>query len=483
MARLVVVSNRVPSIAERGQQTGGLAVALEDALKREALWFGWSGRIAETTSEAPTMTLKGRITIATIELGQEDYQRFYVGFSNSILWPLLHYRLGLVDYVREDYRGYRTVNRRFASALSPLLRPDDIVWVHDYHLIPLGTELRRLGHANRVGFFLHIPFPPGGVFKALPCASELLSDLAAYDIVGFQTLEDRGNFLDSMSQLTDATVRNGTVQLDGNLAKAVAIPVGIDPDRFARLAERSARSEYSHRLRESLAGRKLIIGADRLDYSKGLINRFTGFSQLIERFEQHRLKVSYLQITPRSRKDVSDYQSLKRSLDRLAGKINGSFAEFDWVPLRYMTKAMPRNILAGFYRLANVGLVTPFRDGMNLVAKEFIAAQDPEDPGVLVLSQFAGAAASLDEALQINPHDTEEIAEALHSALMMPIDERRARWTSLIAKVRSDSAAAWSQRFLAELENERAARPRIASAVTGERRVQTQRATLMPNAT
>jgi trehalose 6-phosphate synthase len=482
MARLVIVSNRMPAIGERGQQTGGLAVALEEALKREALWLGWSGRVVEETSKTPALATRGKITLATLDLGAEDYQRFYVGFSNSILWPLLHYRLGLVEYVRGDYRGYRAVNRAFAAALSPLLQPDDIVWAHDYHLIPFATELRRLGHANRIGFFLHIPFPPGGVFKALPCASELLSDLASYDVAGFQTAEDCANFLDSVKQLTNAAVHDGTIQAQRRLCKTVAIPVGIDPDRFARLAEQSVRSEYSHRLRESLAGRKLVIGADRLDYSKGLINRFSAFSQLLENFPEHRLKVSYLQITPRSRKDVYDYQSLKRSLDRLAGKINGSFAEFDWVPLRYMTKALPRTILSGFYRQANAALVTPFRDGMNLVAKEYVAAQNPDDPGVLVLSRFAGAAASLDQALQVNPHDTEEIAETLHRALTMPLDERRARWTSLIERVRTDTAAAWSQRFVAELENVRAPRLRLVSPPAPERRVQARPDTFMPNA-
>lgn len=242
------------------------------------------------------------------------------------------------------------------------------------------------------------------------------------------------------------------MELRGRRVRALAIPVGIDPDRFAKLAERSARSEYSRRLQESVAGRKLIIGADRLDYSKGLLNRFEGFARLLERFEEHRRKVNYLQITPRSRREVPEYQALKRSLDRLAGKINGSFAEFDWVPLRYMTKATTRTVLAGFYRVADVALVTPFRDGMNLVAKEFVAAQDESDPGVLVLSRFAGAATSLTEALLVNPHDPEEIAEALHSALTMPLDERQSRWRDLMNKVRRDSAAAWSQRFIAELE-------------------------------
>jgi trehalose 6-phosphate synthase len=451
VARLVIVSNRVPAVVE-GQQAGGLAVALEDALRREALWFGWSGRISENTSEAPSVAQKGRVTVATVDLGREDYEHFYVRFSNSTLWPLLHYRLGLVEFSRTAYAGYRVVNRRYAELISPLLRPDDLIWVHDYHLIPLGAELRRLGHGNRIGFFLHIPFPPPAVFKALPHAGELLSDLADYDVAGFQTPEDRGHFVDSASRLAGAAQSGDTVELRGRRCKALTIPVGIDPDRFARLAERSAHSEYSRRLRESVAGRKLIIGADRLDYSKGLPNRFEGFARLLERFDEHRRKVSYLQITPRSRREVAEYQALKRSLDRLAGKVNGSFAEFDWVPLRYMTKATSRTVLAGFYRAADVGLVTPFRDGMNLVAKEFVAAQDESDPGVLVLSRFAGAAASLTEALLVNPHDTEEIAEALHSALTMPLDERQSRWRELMNKVHRDTAAAWSQRFIAELE-------------------------------
>ena len=317
MARLVIVSNRVPAVVE-GQQAGGLAVALEDALRREALWFGWSGRITETTSEAPAVTQKGRITVATADLGREEYEQFYVGFSNSTLWPLLHYRLGLVEFSRTAYAGYRAVNRRYAELVSPLLRPDDLIWVHDYHLIPFGAELRRRGHDNRIGFFLHIPFPPPAVFKVLPCAGELLSDVASYDLAGFQTPEDRRHFVESASELAGATPSGETVELYGRRCRALAIPVGIDPDRFVKLAEHSARSEYARRLRESVAGRKLIIGADRLDYSKGLPNRFEGFARLLERFDEHRRKVSYLQITPRSRREVAEYQALKRSLDRLA---------------------------------------------------------------------------------------------------------------------------------------------------------------------
>lgn len=208
MARLVIISNRVPAVVE-GQQAGGLAVALEDALKHEALWFGWSGRTADQTSEAPAVTQKGRIMVATVDLGREDYEHFYVRFSNSTLWPLLHYRLGLVEFSRSAYAGYRSVNRHFAQLVSPLLRSDDLIWIHDYHLIPLGAELRRLGHGNRIGFFLHIPFPPPAVFKAFPSAHDLLSDQTAYDLVGFQTPEDHDHFVDSARQLAGAAAAGG----------------------------------------------------------------------------------------------------------------------------------------------------------------------------------------------------------------------------------------------------------------------------------
>jgi trehalose 6-phosphate synthase len=454
VARLVIVSNRVPAYGDRKEQSGGLAVALDEALKQETLWFGWSGQTATETSLKPVLTQRRAVTLATIDLGAEDYQRFYVGFANSTLWPLLHYRTGIMDYVRADYHGYRTVNRQFAEALSPLLRPDDIVWIHDYHLMPLAHELRERGHANRLGFFLHIPFPPASVFDALPSARTLVRDLAACDLIGFQTEDDGDNFLSCVTRLAAGTLQSeGRFQIDGKASRAIAIPVGIDPVRFGRAAERASNGDNATRLRESLSGRRLIIGVDRLDYSKGLGNRFEAYARLLEQFPEHRLKVSYLQVAPRSRGDVGEYQLLKRNLDRQAGKINGKFAEFDWVPLRYMTRGLPRNTLAGFYRTAAVGLVTPLRDGMNLVAKEYVAAQEALDPGVLVLSRFAGAAAHMKEALIVNPYDADEVAEAIHEALVMPHDERRDRWQALYATVNRDSAAAWCERFLKELSS------------------------------
>lgn len=446
MARLVIVSNRVPAAAGRKQQqAGGLAVVLEEALKGEVLWFGWSGKHGPQASLKPAFTTRGTTTYATIDLSTEDYQAYYAGFSNRSLWPLFHYRTGLVTYSREDYRGYRAVNRKFAQALLPLLRPDDILWIHDYHLIPLGRAIRAEGVDLRLGFFLHIPFPPQSVFDILPPAAELAEDLAAYDVIGFQTPEDRDNFIGCARKLLPNDRQAQAA------AAAAAFPVGINAEAFARVARVSSHTAEAKRLEESLVGRKLIIGADRLDYSKGLPQRFEAYSDLLDSHAEYREKVSFLQVAPRSREDVSEYRELKRTLDRLTGKINGKFAEFDWVPLRYMTHGLSRKLLAGFFRLSAVGLVTPLRDGMNLVAMEYVAAQDEEDPGVLVLSRFAGAAASLDAALIVNPYDPGGIAEALHKALTMPKEERRERWLSLRRRIEEDSAVAWCQRFLARL--------------------------------
>lgn len=447
MARLVIVSNRVPVPAKREQPAGGLAVVLEEALKGEVLWFGWSGKRKETTSLSPGIVSKGNTTFATIDLSEGDYRDYYAGFANRSLWPLFHYRTGLVAYSREEYKGYRATNRKFAEALVPLLKPGDLIWIHDYHLIPLARALREVGVRQRIGFFLHIPFPPQSVFDILPPARDLISDLAAYDVVGFQTQENRENFQGCVRKLLSADEQAQA------LAAAVAIPVGIDAKAFASLASEQRLTAETRRLEESLVGRRLIIGADRLDYSKGLVQRFEAYAELLATHSEYREKVSFLQVAPRSREEVSEYRDLKKRLDRLSGSINGRYAEFDWVPLRYMTHGLSRKVLAGFFRQSAIGLVTPLRDGMNLVAMEYVAAQDEEDPGVLVLSRFAGAAASLDAALIVNPFDPGEIAEAIHLGLTMGKDERHARWKSLMGQIERDSATSWCRRFLARLDD------------------------------
>lgn len=452
MARLVIVSNRVPPPRTRGgASAGGLAVALQSFVAPGTLWFGWSGRVTEHTSATPR-TLEGDgVTYATIDLGSEDYDQFYVGFANSSLWPLLHFRLGLMRYRREDFAGYLSVNAAFAAALLPLLREDDTIWVHDYHLIPLGAALRDVGFTGRIGFFLHIPFVPASVLEALPPARDLLRALCAYDLVGFQTQNHLADFLDCARRLGEMAVEGEEVVSNGHRVRAIADPIGIDAAGFARIAQRSVATAYIQRMRESLNGRALAISAERLDYSKGLPNRFEGFARLLARFPQHHRRVSLLQIAARSREDVAEYQALRRELDRLAGQINGRLSQFDWTPLRYMTQTVPRTRLAGLFRIARIGLVTPLRDGMNLVAKEFVAAQDPSDPGVLVLSRFAGAADELTDSLLVNPYDPDEIAEAMDRALEMPLEERQARHATLRRAVFDVTAARYCTTFVEAL--------------------------------
>ena len=451
MARVVIVSNRVPVPKTRGAQAGGLAVALKDVLTPGTMWFGWSGRIAEDASPAPAIVGARDVTYATLDFSRSEYEKFYVGFANGALWPLCHFRPALMKFRREDYAGYLAVNKKLALALAKLLRPDDLVWVHDYHLIPLARFLREAGVANRIGFFLHIPFPPPSFIATLPVAGELLADLCRYDVTGFQTEGHARDFRDGAARWLGARVDGEMVDHDGDVARVIVAPIGVDAVPFERDAIRAARSAQTERLVASLHGRSLAIGVDRLDYSKGLPNRFEGYARMLTRHPEHLQKISFLQIAARSREDVVVYRDLARELDRQAGDINGRFAEFDWAPLRYLTRAATRPALAGFYRQARIGVVTPLHDGMNLVAKEFVAAQDSEDPGVLILSRFAGAADELTSALLVNPYDPDEIADALHQALVMPADERRARHAALRARVFTATAAAFSNGFLAAL--------------------------------
>ncbi|MBM3598123.1 MAG: trehalose-6-phosphate synthase [Alphaproteobacteria bacterium] len=456
MARLIVVSNRIPAPRQRGVRSGGLEVGLRDAVRqRGGIWFGWSGATAAETSLSAQISDSREAVYATIDLSAEDYRKYYVGFANSTLWPLFHYRLGLMEFQREELAAYMAVNEAFARALAPLLLPDDLIWIHDYHLIPCGAALRRLGVLNRIGFFLHVPCPPSAVFGALPCAATLLRSLSAYDVVGVQTPVDLRGLLDCLEHIVGARfVGEDLIRVDGKLMCAIAVPMGIDTAGFAAQSQRALHAQETRRLKDSLANRDLIIGVERLDYSKGLPNRFKAYARLLKRFPEHCGKVTFLQVAARSRVDVEQYRALRRELDRLAGRVNGDHAEFDWMPLRYITRDVPRAVLAGFYRCARVGLVTPLRDGMNLVAKEYVAAQDGENPGVLILSHFAGAAQRMTGAVQVNPLDPDEIAEAMHLALSMPQSERQARWHSMMETLRVDTAQAWSRNFLQALSGE-----------------------------
>jgi len=459
--RLVVVSNRTGPITDTAR-AGGLAVALVDAMRRRGgLWFGWSGSVSEGALSRATVKEHGRITLATAPLSRDDYDEYYRGFANSSLWPLFHYRLDLTSFDREHYQGYLRVNQRFARVLTRMLRKDDVLWVHDYHFLAFGEELRRMGCEHRMGFFLHIPFPAPEVLTTLPVHDMLVRALFAYDVLGFQTVADRRCFVDYV--VDEAGGRDngdGTVTAFGRTVHAEAFPISIDTDGFAAMTRtRDAQSHYQ-RLRRQLEGRVQIVGVDRLDYTKGLPERFRAYRRLLESYPENRGGVSFLQIAPRSRSDVAEYQDIRAELEGLSGGINGEFANYDWTPIRYLNQAFSRRALAGIYRASRVGLVTPLRDGMNLVAKEYVAAQPPRNPGVLVLSRFAGAARQMGEALIVNPYDLQGVADAMQRALNMPEEERRNRWRALMARLREEDVSAWAQAFLERLagRNTRAAR-------------------------
>lgn len=464
MARLVIVSNRVPIPKARGATAGGLAVALRDLLTPGTMWFGWSGRLSTDPSLQPAIVEARGVTYATVDLTAEAHRGFYVGFANGALWPLLHFRLGLMHFRREDYEGYLAVNRAFATSLATVLQPDDTVWAHDYHLIPFARLLREQGFNGRLGFFLHVPFAPPSMLEAMPVARELVADLCAYDVVGFQTEEHARDFRDCAQRMLGATVEGEWIRLNGRRLRAFADPIGIDAASFSQEAERAAGEKLVQRVDGSLLGRALAIGVDRMDYSKGLPHRFEAFGRLLEKHPEHKRKIHFLQICPRSREEVDEYRKLRVELDRLAGRINGRHSDFDWTPLRYSTRAAPRATLAGLYRIGRIGVVTPLRDGMNLVAKEFVAAQSDDDPGVLVLSQFAGAAQELTEALIVNPFDPDAIADAMNMALIMPLEERRERHLALKEKVMRTTAEAYCRRFIDALEAKPVARTAVIAA-------------------
>lgn len=453
MSRLVVVSNRVAYL-EKKNQSGGLAVALGDALRDTGgIWFGWDGTVVEDNEPRPANTCQqGRVTIATIPLTKQDYEEYYVGFANQVLWPVCHYRLDLVKFETAYFDGYRRVNARLADALAPLLQPDDIIWVHDYHLISLASELRSRGVTQRIGFFLHIPFPPPGVLLAVPVHQWLVKSLFSYDVIGFQTNIDVLNFQRVVAEnIGGKVLSDGRVMAYGRTVIARSFPIGIDVDSFVAMAHTSAAEEAIERLNRRHLARSHIVGVDRLDYTKGLPERMKAFRRLLELYPDKQKTVTLMQIAPPTREDVAAYTDIREELEQLSGSINGEYGDFDWTPVRYMHRNVSRERLAALFRGSEVGLVTPLRDGMNLVAKEYIAAQDENDPGVLVLSRFAGAAEDLEEALIVNPYDIDDIAHALEEALTMPLDERQSRHKALFRRVRDRDASHWRNSFLAAL--------------------------------
>jgi trehalose 6-phosphate synthase len=467
--KLIVVSNRV--MLPGATQAGGLAVALLALLQeRGGSWIGWSGE--HSAQDAPHLRREGAIRYLTLDLTRRDFDGFYAGYANRTLWPLLHGRTDLMVFASQALEAYLRVNERFADVVAREAGDDDTIWIHDYHLIPLASMLRARGVCCRIGFFLHTPLPAPRTLAMLPRHRSVLGLLAACDLVGLQTLADARALRGYLAAELGAEVDGDDVHVPhaGRL-QVRDFPIGIDPDAMKALSAAARHAPECVDLRASLGNSQLLIGVDRLDYSKGLPQRLRAFGHLLDRRPELDGHATYLQITPESRREVSEYRALSREVQRLVGDINGHHAAPAWTPVRYVNRGYPHEVLAGFYRLADVGLVTPLRDGMNLVAKEFLACQDEQDPGVLVLSEFAGAARELgDSALLVNPHDIEATARAMARALAMPLPERRERHRGALRVLERGNIHAWCAEFLAALgaRPARAAVPDIAriSALT-----------------
>ncbi len=458
--RLVAVSNR--TAIDPNARAGGLSVALWDTLKdTKGLWVGWSGKIKDFASQRAVLASDDGVDFALCDLSKSQYEGFYLNYANSILWPLFHNRLDLVNFALHDFSYYKDTNLQFANAVAEHATEDDFIWVHDYHFFLLGHELRKTGWAGQIGFFLHIPFPSPDVFRALPEAAVLARAICDYDIVGLQSMTDVINLKRFLREDCAGTeVGAEGMHVFGRHLTIRHCPIGIDAQSFRAAAKSKPAKAATQRLRKFLGKRKLIIGVDRMDYSKGLPQRFEAVSELFDTYPETHGVTSFMQIAPPSRGAVDEYIQLREQLDGLCGRINGDYGDLDWIPIRYLARSYERREIAGLYALSDVCLVTPLKDGMNLVAKEFIAAQNPKDPGVLILSKFAGAADQMTDALIVNPYDTQAVAKAIFQALSMPLAERRARWRALNDGITREDINWWRERFFA---------PRDADALPFER--------------
>jgi trehalose 6-phosphate synthase len=458
---VVVVSNRVARAKPDEPLAGGLAAALLPMVRDSgAIWVGSSGQAGDATQTHDSFAkieALGTGALATVDMPAKHYQGYYEGFANSALWPALHSRPDLIHVTADDYASYRAINAFMARALVRFNSPDAVFWIQDYHFLTLGADMRQLGIERPLGFFLHTPWAERRTMSAVPHCSDLAEAMLAYDLIGFQTVEDRQNFEDYLRAELGLNIVDGTVASHWGLTQLATFPIGIDVDEFAARATKAVSRPEVSRLRESLHGAQLVLGVDRLDYSKGIANRVRAFDRVLEIDTSLKRNVSLLQVAVPSRGNIKAYRELKSELAGLVGEVNGRHGECDWTPIRYLNKGFSQLTLAGFYRVARVGLVTPLHDGMNLVAKEYVAAQNPLDPGVLVLSSFAGAARELDTALLVNPHDIDGMALQIATALKMSVEERRERWHAMVCKLKASSVQTWFAHFLHVLSDVRRA--------------------------
>jgi alpha,alpha-trehalose-phosphate synthase [UDP-forming]/trehalose-phosphatase len=455
---LLVVSNRLPDMRSaepvdrvRRSNVGGLVSALEPILaERNGLWLGWGGRVVPDTEEPSHGIEEGCPALAWFDYKQSWLRDYYNGFCNATLWPLFHSFPSRVVIDEATWKSYVEVHDVFADAARRHSAPNDTIWVHDYHLLLLARALRARGHRGRIGLFLHVPFPSLDILAILPWARDLIDGMLDFDLAGFHTPGYVGNFLSCAGSLVGSRCGPDLAEHRGHFTRVGSFPIGIFPESFRETPDPTLVQEIED-LTRSLGTAKLVLGVDRLDYTKGIPERLVAFGRLLELFPEWRGKVSLIQISVPSRADVPEYAEQRAEVEGIVGRVNGQFGEAHWVPIRYLYRGYSRLHLSQLYRAARVGYVTPLRDGMNLVAKEYVAAQDPDDPGVLVLSQFAGAAAEMKDAILTNPYWADGMARDLDRALRMPLDERKMRHARSLAIVERTTAQSWAVSFLEAL--------------------------------
>jgi alpha,alpha-trehalose-phosphate synthase [UDP-forming] len=465
--QLINVSNRLPvEIKTRSghprlsRSSGGLATALDSVWRgQHGVWIGWAGAGADSPAADALLqkAAHGRpYTFKPVAISREEISRYYSGFANEIIWPLFHDMSSRCDFDPENWEVYQRVNRRFAQATAEIATVKDVIWAHDYHLMLMGRYLREAGSPARAGFFLHIPFPSPDMFEKLPWRKSILRSLLQYHLLGFQADRDRYNFLSCLERiLPEASVDRGeldqgavSVALDGHRTAVGTFPISISFEEFASHAASHQVETAAKQLRHELTQRFLVLGVDRMDYTKGIPERLKAFRILLRRFPELRQRVTLMQVVVPSREEIFNYKELRREVELLVSQINGEFTESGWVPIHYMHRSLTRRQLLTYYRAADILLVTSLKDGMNLVAKEFCAAQ-VDECGVVVLSEFTGAAAELQHgALVINPYDLTAMAEAIHRACVMPVEEKRSRMRLLRDVVRTHNVQTWADAFL-----------------------------------
>jgi trehalose 6-phosphate synthase/phosphatase len=447
----VTVSNRLPVTLRRGshgteriRSSGGLVAAFDPILRqRHGLWVGWPGR--EMHAGESVSSPDDPYQIEPVSIAKADVKGYYHGFSNGALWPLFHTLPGRSTFESSDWDSYQRVNEQFAEVTAKALRPDDFVLVNDYHLLLLPERLRQRRRRAAIGFFLHVPFPPYDVFRVLPWARPLLRGMLGADLVGFHVSNYVRNFLDCVNRLLGCRVdhRRGIVHLEDRTVRVQPLPLGIDFDHYESIATNAPDSGFG-------ASERIILGVDRLDYTKGIPERLRAFQRFLVDYPEHRNTVTLIQLAVPSRADASEYRQLKREIDGLVGLINGRFGTATWTPIRYLYRSLPQDRLCALYRDADIALVTPLRDGMNLVAKEYVACQVAE-PGVLVLSHMAGAAETMAESLLVNPYNIEDTAVKLHRALLMSTEERASRMKALRRREATLNVHTWAKKLLQRL--------------------------------